>query len=199
MTRGKTMRTLRLSLTGTVALVLLVGASGSVLAQDAESEMQAAAEQGVVFSTGSAELVDYVDVGVEETGADGVDRYRGLIATTAAESTDPRLTGTSTLVWNRDAYAGYDGPEWGTVRTENDGGAWQGTYSAFMFPDDEDEWYVAYIATSEGEGGYEGLVSVCQWLVPGGGWDTDVKCVVMPGDLSDFGQPVPTGAEPPAE
>jgi len=182
------MRTVRLSLTGVVALALVGGLGGAVVAQNAESEILAAAEQGVVFSTGTSSLVDYVDVGVEETGEDGIARYRGLIASTVHESTDPRLSGPATLVWNRDAYAGYDGPEWGTIRSENDEGAWQGTYSAFMFPDDEVEWYVAYIMVSEGEGGYEGLVSVCQSLVPGGGWDAQTKCVVMPGDLSDFGE-----------
>jgi len=184
------MRTSRLSLGGATSLALVFGLSGVSVAQDAESVISAAAEDGVTFSTGTAHLDYIMDMGTETTGPDGVNRWRGLTAATVVESSDPRLTGKSTLTWNVNQYGEdlYDGSEWGTVRLENDGGAWNGTYVGFSMPDDEVEWFVTFIATSEGEGDYEGLVSNCHWYVPGGGWDTQTKCVVMPGDLSDFGQ-----------
>lgn len=193
------MLTLRLTVGGATSLALVFSVSRVSLAQDAESVISAAAGEGVTFSTGTSSLDDILDMGTQVTGPDGVNRRRGLTAALTNRSSDPRLVGDSTLTWNVDQYGGdepYDGPEWGTVRLENDGGTGQGTYTGFTFPDDEVEWFVAYVATLEGEGDYEGLVSNCHWYVPGRGWNTQTKCVVMPGDLSSFQQSMP---EPPAE
>jgi hypothetical protein len=173
------------------ALAASVAGSGTLLAQGTESVIDAAAEQGVTYSTGTSHLDEIVDMGMQSLGADGVNRWRGLTALTVGEYTDPRLSGPATLTWNIDQYGedAFDGPEWGTVHIENEGGAWRGNYTGFAYPDDEVEWFVVYLGTYAGEGGYEGLVANCYLYVPGGGWDSQAKCVVMPGDLDGFMEP----------
>jgi hypothetical protein len=182
------MHGVRLSLTGTLVLTLVGWSSGIALGQSAQSVIDAADEQGVIFSTGESALDHIVDMGTQSVGADGVNRWRGLVALTIGEYTDPRLSGPATLTWNVDQYGDdlFDGPEWGTVHIENDGGAWRGTYTGFTYPDNDWEWAVVYLAAYAGEGGYEGLVANCHAFVPGGGWDAQHRCVVMPGDLADF-------------
>ena len=167
---------------------MTIAGGGTLHAQDADSVIDAAAQEGITYSTGTSHLDEIVDMGTQVRGADGVNRWRGLTALTMWEFTDPRLDGVATLTWNIDQYGDgvFDGPEWGTAEIENDGGAWRGTYTGFTYLDDEVEWFVVYLTTCAGEGGYEGLVANCHQSVPGGGWDAQHKGVVMPCALAEM-------------
>ena len=80
------------------------------------------------------------------------------------EADDPRISGTMRYVQtvhsaaSRDPDEGDVGIAHGTVRIDNDEGAWVGTYSAFGGGPGGEEWYVL-----EGEGAYEGLTTIFRW------------------------------------
>ena len=174
------MRTLRLSLAGTVILALLGGLGGAALAQDEASEPTTPA---------FFELV-------EETGDD--DTW-GIV------TTDPRFSGTMVedepAIFSETPVApeapgihaighGYDHVGWGLSRLENDEGAWQGWHAGFSWmqgaPWHEQSWFV-------GEGAYDGLSAVvasrCEQL-PCGEGDTFLYGVIYEGDVPPIGPPV---------
>ena len=76
------------------------------------------------------------------------------------EASDPRFGGQGVTVANVDAYTNADpaagGPEvvWGTIRIENEGGAWAGPYTGLGLPDQHTETVTWWLT---GEGAYEGL------------------------------------------
>lgn len=79
-------------------------------------------------------------------------QIRGVHATTDEVASDPRVSGTGTLVGNIDVY-GRNGPQWGTFRIENEGGAWDSTWRGVNYGgslDTGSAWLV-------GSGDYEGL------------------------------------------
>ena len=83
---------------------------------------------------------------------DGVMQIRGIHATTDEVASDPRVSGTGTIVGNVDVY-GMHGPQWGTFRIENEGGAWEGTWRGVIYGGTVDTgtaWLV-------GSGDYDGL------------------------------------------
>jgi len=61
-----------------------------------------------------------------------VTRLRGRIVVSADTMNDPRVTGTGTMNANADMY-GAVGPQWGTYRLENAGGAWEGTWTGALW------------------------------------------------------------------
>jgi hypothetical protein len=108
---------------------------------------------------------------------DGVLQIRGVHATSDEVASDPRVSGTGTIVGNTDVY-GMDGPQWGTFRIENDGGAWEGTYRGVIYGGSLDSgtaWMV-------GSGDYEGLT----YFYTFGGNNTDLvletEGLIFPGE-----------------
>jgi hypothetical protein len=124
------MRTSRLSLAGAVILTLLAGMGGASLAQD-----EAARNSGFTMK-----VVDYSeDWTVQQV-----------------EASDPRLTGTWTIVENCEDEGPRLGVCVGSVRVENEGGTWRGqSHSAWAAtPGFLSSWTVL-----EGDGGYAGLTA----------------------------------------
>ena len=144
------MRTLRLSLTGTVILAVIGGLSGAVLAQDEPTDpMAPAAVTGTVgygtdIATGS------------ETFDDGAYVTDGMQGTLSWEASDPRLSGEVTFAGylvNYTTPSIYVGG--GTRVLVNDDGRWVGTDTGLAAPGVDMEFIVM-----QGEGAYEGLTAV---------------------------------------
>jgi hypothetical protein len=148
------MRTLRLSLAGTVILVLLGGLSGAVVAQmDADPE--------AVYFTATGEVTGTVD-GMKSVG-DGLWSWRDGAYAIEVEASDPRASGTWSSFANveTDIETGH-GIEWGTLRVENAGGTWVGPYTGMWYDTPEG----AFTATSGmlvGDGDYAGY-TMSLWL-----------------------------------
>ncbi len=70
----------------------------------------------------------------EETKVGDVTQTRGIVLIDRATMSDPRVSGTATGHLSVDAY-GTVGPEWGTSRLENAGGAWEGTCTGAAWSD----------------------------------------------------------------
>jgi hypothetical protein len=114
------MRTLRLSVVGTVILVLLGGLGGVAVAQmDADAD--------AVYVTITAEPRDVTEP--SQSWGDPLYSSRDGVIVYDAEATDPRLSGTFTALWNVDVDLDTQhGVMWGTTRIENAGGTWEGPF-----------------------------------------------------------------------
>ena len=173
------MRTLRLSLAGTVFVALLGGLSGAVAAQD--DPMAPALVTGTVTPVGEASL------GSPSFG-DDVIVFEGVSATNRWEASDPRLSGTSTYTgdWQEYLSAGFV-VKAGTRVIENDDGRWVGTATALQGERVNTDTVVLH-----GEGAYEGLTAyVLMWdppLAPQATFDA----AIFSGEMPEF-------PEPPAE
>ena len=67
-----------------------------------------------------------------QTQAGDVTRLRGRIVASVDTMDDPRVTGTGTMSASFDMY-GTVGPQWGTYRLENAGGAWEGKWTGALW------------------------------------------------------------------
>ena len=180
------MRTLRLSLVGTVILILLGGLSSGTGAQEAEETPERA-----VHATGTSSLGEFISPGTQTYTPEGVRQLRGLEATTLDVSSDPRLSGTNTINYNEDQYPDLMGPKWATFSIENEGGAWGGWTVGIELPRADGPNFPVYIGMAEGEGGYEGMSTICYTTYPEGpGWDGVSECIVFPGPLPEIAPPV---------
>ena len=87
-------------------------------------------------------------------------RARGIVEVYHDVATDPRVTGEETIVSNGNfrpapsSELGLAGQLWGTFHIENEGGAWDGTFTSEITEDGE----YFYRGVAHGSGGYEGLV-----------------------------------------
>ena len=85
---------------------------------------------------------------------------RGIIETYHDVNTDPRVTGTETIVSNGNfrpapsSELGLAGHLWGTFHIENEGGAWDGTFTSEIT--ESGEYF--YRGVAHGSGLYERLV-----------------------------------------
>jgi hypothetical protein len=138
------MRTLRLSLAGTIILVLLGGAGSAVTAQEAP---------GGVYVTGTAECAEVPGRTVQEDEGVELHLFRVECALT---SSDPRLSGPG--VYETQQYcpiddAGHVCLGWGTYEVTGPDGTWVGTFGYVQDPFTTvlPQWGVA-----EGTGAYEG-------------------------------------------
>jgi hypothetical protein len=92
------------------------------------------------------------------------------------------------MVHNEHEYPELMGPKWGTTRTENEGGAWVGSYLGMQLPRADGPDIPVYLTTMVGEGGYEGLSALCYEIFPGGpGWDGESECIVFEGPVPQIG------------
>jgi hypothetical protein len=105
-----------------------------------------------------------VSIGTQTKDASGDTHIRDGTFHCTTVSNDPRVSGEITGTWAMNAW----GPtpqnssfvQWGTVRLENEGGAWDGTYTGMFTPDTGD--LISFWFT--GTGAYEGL-SYFEWDV----------------------------------
>lgn len=147
------MRTLQLSLAGTVIVVLLGGLSGAVAAQ---ADPMAPAEvtgsiSGKLLSHGESRPVDDVIV---TAGWELANRW---------EASDPRLSGTTSELstWHR-YQPGFEVVST-TIVVENDGGRWVGTSTGM-----DGSGFFTDTAVLHGEGAYQGLTAylIVEWEPP---------------------------------
>jgi hypothetical protein len=138
------MRTLRLSLVGTVILVLLGGVGSAVAAQEAD---------GSVYVTGTAECYEPPGRTVQQDGAVELHLFRNECTLT---SSDPRLSGPGVFDIQQFCLkedAGHVCMGWGTSEVTGPDGTWVGTSGWVQDPSRAKlpAWGVA-----EGTGAYEG-------------------------------------------
>jgi hypothetical protein len=126
-----------------VCLLLGVLTGASTLAQEAEPT-------AAVRVTGTETLHSDITVPPGEMD-DGVLRIRGIHATTDEVASDPRVSGSGTIVGNADVIRMH-GPQWGTFRIENEGGAWEGTWRGVNHGGSLDTGSAWLVGSGENEG-----------------------------------------------
>ena len=142
------MRTLRLSLAGTVILALLAGLIGAVVAQSEGAR--------------SAEWLTFIEqdctVGDHEpsTVVDGVEQLRGMPITCDITFSDPRLSGVQSSVFNQDIYESGIHVYWGTQEMVGPDGTWSGWFHGTISADAMGNGYIVLT----GDGDYAGLTNI---------------------------------------
>jgi hypothetical protein len=147
------------------------------------------------FYQGSWRLTGFVDSGETTEHEDGVvlKRLRGQIYEGTIESTDDRIAGTTTGTLNQESHAfpsDWIQPaitQWGTERIENDGGAWECTWSGGemqVMVQQRLLWCV-------GEGDYDGFAMRMLWTMNNDG-AVDLEGLAWQGELPPLQSP--TGA-----
>ncbi|MGE5642885.1 MAG: hypothetical protein ACM3Y8_07725, partial [Byssovorax cruenta] len=118
-----------------------------------------AAVQKTVF-TGTSNFGETLNAGEWTYLASGNVLARGIVETYHDVETDPRVTGTETIITNANfrpapsSELGLAGHLWGTFHIENEGGAWNGIFASEITEGGE----YFYRGVAHGSGGYEGLV-----------------------------------------
>jgi hypothetical protein len=148
------MRTLRLSLVGTVILVLLGGLGGTVLAQGDED------------ATVWVKLLEQDDCRMEaspglfEPGAGLAKRIRDLPLACENTYSDARLDGTQHLLYNEDCYEDGICVGWGTMEVDGSDGSWIGWWHEIDDDETDGEDNVSFHIVLTGSGAYEGLTAI---------------------------------------
>ena len=190
------MRTLRVSLMGTVILVLVCAPVALAQAEEAPDPMAPA----IVTIDPVAEPNDVIEQGTF-TGAVGGDwRLEDLRQEWVWEATDPRLSGVVTTVDNWYSWVVPSGQEMtvepGTYELVNDGGRWTGTGTGLSIDvaDLPHGQLVSGMILLSGEDGYEGLSALIHtdWSAPEE--PPVIYGVIFPGEM-----PYPEPPEPSAE
>ena len=146
------MKGLKTTLIAMLTVGLMAGSTVAVAAQD-ESR----------FSQGLVRILNFPDFGVKSVPADGSvhEELRGQVYEGIIEASDPRLEGTLTGTLNQDSHLmtpDMQQPavtQWGTERIENDGGAWECTWSG----GEVSGLKVEIMKWCVGKGGYEGYAA----------------------------------------
>jgi hypothetical protein len=148
------MRTLRLSLAGTIILALLGGVGGVVVAQseDARSAVW------LTFTEQDCVVGDHEPA----TIVDGVEQLRGMPRTCQLTSADARVSGVQNNIINHDCFDSGICIFWGTQEVVGPDGTWSGWFNGTIDPDGNGHGHVVLT----GAGGYEGLVNVRHALGP---------------------------------
>ncbi len=95
------------------------------------------------------------------TFPDGNIHVRGMVLQCTDTASDPRVSGSNTILLNANWDANALGPVWGTWRLVNEGGVWEGTWEGMVTTSGSQ-----IHAAGAGEGSYEGLRL---WLDGGNG------------------------------
>ncbi len=115
------------------------------------------------YSQGLVRILSFPDFGEKTVPEDGrnLEELRGQVYEGIIEASDPRLAGTLTGTLNQDSHLvppDWGQPavtQWGTERIENDGGAWECTWSG----GEVSLMKVPVMKWCVGEGGYEGYAA----------------------------------------
>jgi hypothetical protein len=150
------MRTVRLSLVGTVILVLPVGLGGAVLAQADYSTTGAWVTQEEEQHCWSGDPTGYVEQ------PNGDYQVRGITAGCDFTFSDPRVSGAWTWELNEDCFADGGCVNWGPMYVAGPDAAWSGWYTGMEKPDTDTR--IRVVLT--GMGAYEGLTHIQQWSGP---------------------------------
>jgi hypothetical protein len=110
--------------------------------------------------TGTASFGESINPGEWTFLPDGSGHARGIVEVYHDVNTDPRVSGDETVVYNFNfrpaplSPIGLAGRIEGTSHIVNDGGRWDGTWTAEMT--DQGEYFARGVA--QGSGGYEGMI-----------------------------------------
>lgn len=113
------------------------------------------------------------------TDPDGTVRVRDGWFTCTVTADDPRAAGTARATWNADRWGEEDHGamvQWGTIRIENAGGTWVGTYAGIYTSDTGD----TVTSLLRGTGDYEGL-SFYRWQYKTFGATWPTEGLIFPG------------------
>jgi hypothetical protein len=151
------MRTLRLSLVGTVMLALLGGLGGAVVAQEEETwtaDWLAAVDEDV-FTDGDCTMV--VDAARRVSGPGGLGyEVTSLPFICEVTFSDPRLSGTQTTLWNERCFVEGGCTNWGTMEIVGSDGTWSGWFTGTEDPQGVTNLYIVLA----GSGAYDGLTNI---------------------------------------
>ena len=197
------MRTLRLSLTGTVILALFGGLGSTVMAQSAEGAMpEVLTEFSGRMECFGLSMGTLEDIAIGTTAEGDLIRreWRGAeLSVNVKEMSDPRLDGRIAVWFSSDEYLIASGEtpwqlsdaepeEWprgvvaSTYRLTNADGSWHGSRYQNWYPDGDNSTTTAVYT---GEGAYGGLIAVMEMesdeLNPVCAWD--VNGYVIEGQL----------------
>jgi hypothetical protein len=191
------MRTLRLSLVGTVIVVLLGSLSLVTVAQDDEEEVF-----GATHVTGTTPIIRDTASGTPTFKEAGMSLYEEA-QVREVEWSDPRLPSSMRLTQNLDAYF-VDSDEIGVaialvqnVRLDGPQGAWTGTAYGLLEGTEANTYPQTVLMVLEGEGAYEGLSALFRTVYeepPAEGEPADWDGYIFEGEMT----PVPEAPEPPA-
>ncbi len=148
------MRTLRLSLAGTVSLVLLLGVGASGLAQDEEPPENSDWLKSTIFTGTETCKV----VGFGERTEEDITRQRGFTSECLEEMSDLRVSGVNTVAWDSDCYPFIGCVSWGTFELAGPDGVWVGTFTGTSPHGEQDSMMTT--ATGSGTDAYEGWAYV---------------------------------------
>ncbi len=162
------------------SLALVAGPLGPspdpALVPAAEAPSPSPSSEPAVRVEGWSQLTQ-TEAGVEDHSGP-VGRLRGLELRTRDAMSDPRVSGVGHVIIDADDYGAEIGPEWGTLRLENDEGAWQGPVSGFH--SSADSHMAGWL---QGEGAYAGLSYSYETVLDhSGSASAVVTGVVYPGD-----------------
>jgi hypothetical protein len=182
-------RTVRLALVGAILAASAVGHGAPALGQS-EAPVD---PMGANLWTGTWTFIEGSFIGGEDLSGPSYNRTLGRVVSGHLTADDPRIAGTMTQVENANWSASQDPGEGdvgfasGTMRIDNDEGAWVGTWTSYFgAPPSGEEWYVL-----EGEGAYEGLTTVFRFHDD----DSLFEGVILAAELPARPEPV----APPAE
>lgn len=172
-----------------VSVILAIGGSVALFGGALAPAQEAATVPAAAASTQPVPEPEALNgAGVRVTGTGGGhilemgeisgDELRDRVATTMyLSTTDPRVMGEDRFVHNIDAYRGDLGPEWGTYRLENDGGAWEGTLDGyFAGPMTHLSGWLT------GEGDYEGLTYYMEYVLDNYSFGVEINGIIFAGD-----------------
>ena len=169
------MRTLRLSLVGTVVLAVLGSTSAVALAQT-DSETEGSDASAVLSFTAPYGTQTDLGTAVVDEGRSG---YRDATYTVRFEANDPRISGELWSIHHWERHRDSQGATIvGLAGIDGEAGAWQGTFHGYASPGDK---YLAYQLDLAGEGAYEGLSAML--FMTDNGASFDVEGMVFPGEL----------------
>jgi hypothetical protein len=160
------MRTLRLSLAGTVVLALLCGLGGAVVAQEEDAwfgDWLEPTEEGTFGYYGPDLTKCVLDKSERESVAGPMDalgisgkEVLNLLFTCEVVFSDPRLSGTQTTRFNEHCFAKGGCVNWGTMDIVGADGAWSGWFNGIEDPTGQTDLHIVLT----GSEAYEGLTNI---------------------------------------
>jgi len=174
------MRTLRLSLAGTVMLALLGGVGTGVMAQDEGAAEPTLNPDFLATATvDGTQSCQFTEFGTQTENEVWGSMRRDFVVECVEEMSDPRVSGTSTSILNGDCDA-FGCVMWGTFELVGPEGSWVGSYTTTL--GHGDDWHGLGTAIGEGTGAYEGWTYITHSTAFDPYLERTVEGFVFPGD-----------------
>ena len=158
------------------ASVALISGPLGPSAQPAPGQLAAETPSPGVIVSGASTRISLEYYG-DEVIEDGIPRLQGNRTVSTPEMDDPRVIGTYRLTQSGQNRGGL-GPMWGTMRVENEAGAWEGLVSGYWTDND-----TRFGGCLTGEAAYEGFTYCLQAAADVVLSDVTFNGVIYEGDL----------------